>query len=351
MLIYINSRFLTQPVTGVQRYAIELSLKLKKIDPSIEFVCPKNVVQHDIFERLNAKVIGNRTGHLWEQIDLPKYLKKEDLLINLCNTAPIIHRKKIVTVHDLAFLQKWHSLPFRIYYNFLIPKILKSSLEIITVSNTIKKEINNKYQIDLNKIHVIYNAVSCSYQNYPIVSVNEKYILFVGSMDPRKNLLSIILAFDMINDTDVKLKIVGGQSKVFKKLNLKYNPAKVEFLGRISDNVMPQLYSNAIAFIFPSLYEGFGMPPLEAISFGCPVIGSDIEVLHEIYGNAMMYFNPTNIQSIIETINEICTNSESRINLVLEGQKILSKYSFEISANQLYHLIKSVKNTNNDYQK
>jgi glycosyltransferase involved in cell wall biosynthesis len=106
---------------------------------------------------------------------------------------------------------------------------------------------------------------------------------------------------------------------------------------------MSRLYSNAIAFIFPSLYEGFGLPPLEAISFGCPVIGSDIEVLHEIYGNSMLYFDPTNIRSVVEAINKICNNSEVRTELIREGKKILNKYSFEISVNQLYYLIKSVK--------
>lgn len=117
----------------------------------------------------------------------------------------------------------------------------------------------------------------------------------------------------------------------------------MEFLGRVPDSLMSRLYSNAIAFIFPSLYEGFGLPPLEAISFGCPVIGSDIEVLHEIYGNSMLYFDPTNIRSVVEAINKICNNSEVRTELIREGKKILNKYSFEISVNQLYYLIKSVK--------
>jgi glycosyltransferase involved in cell wall biosynthesis len=342
MPIYVNSRFLTQSITGVQRVAIELSLRLKQLDSSIEFVCPKDVIQHDIFEKLDAKVIGKRTGHFWEQIDLPRYLAKDDLLINLCNSAPLF-QKMIVAVHDLAFLQKWHTFYFRTFYKFLIPKILRSSLAVITVSNTIKKEINATYQIDLNKIHVIYPAVADSYRNYPVeATTHEKYILFIGSMDPRKNLLSILPAFDMIENKDVKLKIVGGSESVFRKINLTYNNDKVEFLGRAPDSLLPQLYSDAIAFIFPSLYEGFGIPPLEAISFGCPVIGSDIEVLHEIYGNAMLYFNPTDISSIVGAINKVCSDTEVRNNLVSEGQKIISKYSFEMSANQLYSLIKSI---------
>ena len=128
-MLIINSRFLTQEITGVQRFAIEISLRLKDLlKDNVLFVAPYNVIQSEIAKRLNVQIIGNHTGHLWEQWDLPHYLKKNGspLLLNLCNLAPLRYKNKISTIHDVSFVRypQTFSKKFLFFYKFMIPKII-----------------------------------------------------------------------------------------------------------------------------------------------------------------------------------------------------------------------------------
>src|SRR5687768_11068529 len=134
----VNARFLTQPITGVQRFAIEISKELKKANPQIKFIAPKEIIHHNLANELNAQLYGKMSGHFWEQLELPAYLKKQHspLLINLANLAPVTYNNYIATIHDLSFLQfpKSYSRKFYYYYKFLIPKIAGRAKKIITVS-------------------------------------------------------------------------------------------------------------------------------------------------------------------------------------------------------------------------
>lgn len=342
MRIVINCRFLTQPITGVQRYALELSLKLlKNALFEVQFYAPRHLLHEDLAEKLGVKRVGLLRGHLWEQLELPLFLKKDDLLINFCNTAPLLHSFKIITVHDLAFLQpeKWHSTWFRIVYSVLLPFLLKSTKTIVTVSQTTKKEICQRLDIDPDKIFVIHSAVSEDFNRFEKVPIEGRYVLFVGSMDPRKNLSTLIAAFSRIKTQGISLKIVGGKDAIFNYQELTASKPNIAFLGRVDDYTLFQLYSNAVAFVFPSVYEGFGLPPLEAMHRGCPVIGSDIEVLHEIYGESMLYFDPKDEQSIADAIDLICSSEEIRTELIENSKESIEKYTFEASSKRLIDLI------------
>jgi len=153
IMIVVNSRFLTQKITGVQRHAIELSLQLKQLRPDIKFVAPKNIIHTDIASLLKVETVGTRTGHLWEQISLPRYLKKHNkektLLLCLANTAPLYYKNKIVTIHDVSFLAnpQWFDKKFYYFYRFLIPRIARNAQTVITVSEFSKKEIIGKMKI------------------------------------------------------------------------------------------------------------------------------------------------------------------------------------------------------------
>lgn len=164
-MIIVNSRFLTQKITGVQRFAIEISLRLKAImKDDIFFVAPHDIIQNEIANKLEVKVIGKHTGHLWEQWDLTKFLKKNGspLLLNLCNMAPLMYTNKISTIHDIAFVRypQTFSKKFLWFYKIMIPRIIKSSIKVITVSEFSKQEIVDEYNIDPNMVGVIYNAVN-----------------------------------------------------------------------------------------------------------------------------------------------------------------------------------------------
>ena len=347
MEIYINARFLTQQITGVQRFAIEISKELRKMDAQVKFVSPVKVIHNDIASELGVIPFGSSTSHFWEQISLPRYLKRigSPLLVNLCNTAPIFYSNKVVTIHDITYklFPENFSLPFRTYYNFLIPRILQSSRKIITVSNFSKREILKHYKVDKNKIDVIYNAVHNKFT--PSEKENcEKYILGVSSLSKHKNFDMLVKSFNKIKNKNLKLYIVGEKNRNLNYIltqghNINSN---VIFTGRVGDQELVELYSNAACFVFPSLYEGFGIPPLEAMASGTPVVASNAAAIPEVCGDAALYFNPLDMEDIAETILKIVQNDDMKKALINKGFKQIKKFSWEKSANKMINVINNI---------
>ena len=349
-MLIINSRFLTQNITGVQRFAIEISRQLKSVlGDKVIFVSPNTIIHKDLAKELDVKIIGTKTGHLWEQIDLPKYLKSIDspLLLNLANTAPLFYKNQIITIHDLAFLQHpiWFSKKFYMYYRFLIPKIAKNGKKIITVSNFSKKEIISLLGIDEKKIEVIYNGISCNFNYNPTIH-KKNYILAVSSLDPRKNFKNLILSFEKINLKNYRLVIVGSENKVFSNAEIKNLMKKiqnVEFTGYVSDNKLVKLYQEAKIFVYPSLYEGFGIPPLEAMASGTPVISSNVASLPEVCGDAVYYVNPYDVNDIAKGIETVLKDEKLQKELVQRGLERVKLFNWEKSANKLIKIIEGLK--------
>lgn len=346
--VFVNARFLTQPITGVQRYGIEISRELKKIDPSIQFVSPKNILHHHIASELEVEKFGVLTGHFWEQIELPLYLKRHGnpLLINLTNTAPLFYSNKIVTIHDIAFerFPQTFSWKFRCFYKFLIPRLLKTSKQIITVSDFSRNEISETYNVHKKQIKVIYSSVASIFRKEDYFN-NERYILAVSSLNYQKNFHSLIKAFNLIKLKDVKLYLVGGINRNFADISLideiKLNP-NIIFKGQVNDEELVKLYNNAICFVYPSLYEGFGLPPLEAQACGCPVIVSNKASLPEVYKDSAIYCDPYNVDDIAEKI-ELLINDEQLQNTLRErGYENVMRFDWKRSAEQLYEVIKSI---------
>lgn len=348
-MVVVNARFLTQNITGVQRFAMELCFCLKEIMNDIEFVTPYDIVQHEAFEKLNAKVIGKNRGHLWEQIDLPKFLKTKGnpLLVNLANSAPLFYKNKIITVHDVAYKVFPQTYPkmFLLYYSLMIPRLLKGSKHIITVSEYSKSEICKYYQVKESKVSVVYNAVSDLFK--PSKGLfTEKYFLAVSSMNYRKNFIYILEAFKKYQKSGGKefLYIIGDlRNNSFKEIDLSSytNNPKIKFLGRVSDNELIEYYSNAEAFIYPSFYEGFGIPPLEAQTCECPAICADASCLPEIFGDSVLYCNPYDSNSLVDKLKTITNNSFLRQTLIEKGKHNTKNYSWMKSAEKLKCIIKS----------
>jgi glycosyltransferase involved in cell wall biosynthesis len=348
-MIVVNARFLTQSMTGVQRYAVELSLRLKEIMPSIQFLCPKNVIQHDLFKRLEARVVGNTTSHLWEQTELPIYLKvqKNPLLINLCSTAPIYYKNKIVTVHDITYIRypKSFSKKFRILYHIVIPLILNNALDYITVSRFSGREISGYFKNVHKEPYIIYHAVADQFQiDKNIDKKNYPYLLAVSSYAYHKNFTKLINAFDNLYQSgkiNIPLVIAGGESisSLSKQSYLFSSNTPVHLVGKVTDEELLKLYQGATAFIFPSLYEGFGIPPLEAQACGCPVVASNAAAIPEILGDSVLCFSPNNILSMQEAICRIVNEPILRDSLKEKGLSNVSRFSWDISARQLCNIL------------
>lgn len=351
--IFVNARFLTQNITGVQRYAIEISKELKKNYPNIKFVAPKNIIHGALAEYLEVETYGRLAGHLWEQIELPIYLRKQGdpLLVNLANLPPLIYKNKICTIHDLSFLRnpQWFSRKYYYYYRFMTPKIAKTCKKIITVSEFSKNEIIKLLNISNEKIINIYNSNSDTFKSIPSSKPKnnyEDYILAVSSANPRKNFKNLILAFNKLQPRKIKLLIVGSDNKVFastglnKLVNMNSN---IIFTGYMSDIELAKLYTGAKLFVYPSLYEGFGIPPLEAMACGCPVVVSNTASLPEVCGEAAYYINPYNVDDIAKGIGIVLNDSKLQQELRQKGFDRVKLFSWEKSAKKIMKLINDLE--------
>ncbi len=338
---------MAEQITGIQRFAYEMCKALISNGVEITILAPKKI-RHEY--KLNCRIIkfGIIPGIMWEHFDLLFYLwfHKCPLLINFGSPGPLLYKNRVVSIHDISFYvnPKWFSWWYSAYYRSITSIFSKRSKKIITVSEFSKSEIIKKLKTDSSKIIVIHNAVSQTMINTKqnIVFKKDKYILTVGSLDPRKNLNKLVEAYNSSDIRNyVKLYIVGKSSPMF---NMKSSHSiEDNALGYVSDEELVSLYKNASAFIYLSYYEGFGIPPLEAMSFGCPVILSDIPVFREIYGESALFVDPDNIMEINKTIDLILSNNELREKIILRGYEKVKEYSWDLSAYKLVKLIDSIK--------
>jgi glycosyltransferase involved in cell wall biosynthesis len=346
-MIIVNARFLTQKVTGVQRFAMALAkIMNEQLHNKLLFVAPHNIIHPELASELKAVIIGRNTGTFWEQFDLRYYLLTHNfpLLISFCNTGLLFYKKQLVTIHDMSYKvnPKWFSRRFCNWYNFLIPNIARHSLQVLTVSNSSKNDLIFYLKIPADKISVIYNSSSfVSNDNFePKYAV--KYLLTVSSIDARKNLSSLIKAFSNIPQ-DTKLYIVGLKDSNFV-FDLNENLLKDNIIvkGYITDDELKKLMINAAAFIYVSFYEGFGLPPIEAMSMGCPVIVSDIPAHKEVCGEAAIYVDPYDVNDIEQKIIYVLTHDTVRKDLIEAGKKNVKRFNWFDSAQKVVHIINEI---------
>lgn len=355
MKIVVNARFLTQKITGVQRFAIELSRELVKIyGDKIKFVAPGNIVQKEIAEEFHVEIVGRKSGYYWEQIELPLYLKKKGspVLLNFCSVAPLFYKNNIVAVHDITWVRfpNTYSRQFRFVYDIIIPQLCKVARRILTVSKFSLKEISQKYNVPEEKFTIVYNAVDEKF--HPVVDHSlskEDYFISVSSIKENKNFQTVLSSFEKLQSIvkGVKLYIVGDLvDKNFKTIDLKRykNNSNILFLGRVSDEELIKYYSNAKAFIFPSLYEGFGIPVLEAQACGCPVISSNTSSLPEVLEDSALFCDPMDFCSFADNMHKIMTDSNLFDDLKNKGFRNVNRFSWEASAKTIAKDIDSLMN-------
>lgn len=347
-IIYINGRFLTQKITGVQRYAIEVVKQLDKIKSNYKFIIlsPKEKIIQDIdLKNIEIKKIGRFSGHLWEQISLPIYMlsKAKSNLLNLCNLAPILY-PGYITIHDIAFKTHPEHLnwKFVIIYRIITKINIKRYKHIFTVSNFSKNEIIKNYNINSDKITITYNSaehmkdIEPDYQIIKKLGLENREFLFsLGSKSPHKNHQFILECAK--RNTDM-LFVVSGNSnnKVFKYEEKEDSYKNLIYTGYLNDAELVALYKKCKAFIFPSLYEGFGIPPLEALTLGCKnVLLSDIEVFKEIYGNSVTYIELEKKDYSIK--DKICEKSKSQI------ESEINKYSWNKVTSSIMDIVRRRK--------
>lgn len=339
MKIFINARFLTQPVSGVQRYAIECSRQIKKIYPEVVFVAPKNIFNKEIATELNATIIGRNEGHRWEQIDLPLYLarNKRPPLISFANTAPVLYSNNYVAIHDLAFHHhpEWNSKAFSTWYNILIPRVASGARHIFTVSRSVKAEIEKHYHIDARKISVTYNGVSQGMlqRGRGEDVAKEKIILSVGTFNTRKNHEKLVKAFLASSiKNEYQLVLIGDKSKVFSETNLDealLEGNNIKVMQHLTEPELISMYQRAEVVVSLSMYEGFGIPLLEGLYNGCKIVCSDIPVYRDVYEGHARFCDPYDLKSIGQALEESANGVKPDY---AASAPLFERYSYERSA-------------------
>jgi glycosyltransferase involved in cell wall biosynthesis len=347
--IILNGKFLSRPLTGVDRFADETIRALDKIlgkndlnSANLKFslAVPENVKKKSPYENIPIVYKGKTNGIVWEQLELPLICFGRNL-VNFCNVGPIFKYKQMVVVHDAApakFPETFSKL-FRIWYRILMPIMGKLSKQIYTVSEFSKKEINEAYGISYNKIRLISESGEHITRFDDDRSILEKhglnhrpYVLAVSSLAAHKNFRIIFDAFKLLETPNFDLVVAGGTNpQVFAGIGEPL-PEFVKHVGYVTDAQLKTLMSNAMCFVFPSIYEGFGIPPLEAMSCGCPVLAANAASIPEVCGEAALYFNPRNSKELSGLICSMANNPKLHKEYVIKGKIRSSEFSWENSA-------------------
>lgn len=336
MKLIFDTRVLTHKTyTGVENYTkLILGVLSKKIDINVS----------------KPKTINKYFIHLWTHLILP--FKKGDILFCPANIAPIFvpkNKKLILTIHDIAFMINPQSFSFffRWYYKFIISINIKRADRIITVSNFSKKEIEKHYPYSKGKIEIIHLGIDELFK--PLNIKKKKQILYVGSLNERKNFKSVLEAYEKLNLKDYKLLLVGNFNDNFK-IN-KYSKQIIDkakqnknilFLSNISNNELLKLYNESKLLIFPSFYEGFGLPPLEAMACGTSVITSNVSSLPEVGGDAVVYCNPYDVDDIRDKIELVINNENLQKEMIQKGLKRAKQFTWKKSAEKHLKVFKKV---------
>jgi len=376
MKIGIDARFYGPIGKGLGRYTQEVVDNIIKITDTaagatfeyVIFLGPANFDEFDADRPHVKKVKLDCPWYSWkEQLLLPFYLKREKLdLIHFPHfNVPILTPGKfVVTIHDLILTHfptirattRGRNLYYlkNFAYRLVILAALKRARKIITVSEFTKKDIIAKFRVKAEKITVTYEGVAnlakgrdslfvSKLDNREILAqyhIPQNFLLYVGNAYPHKNLEMLLKAFDCLHGEypELRLVLVGRLDFFYERvremaraLNLwqKENiNSPVIFPGYVPDAQLEILYAEARAYIFPSLYEGFGLPPLEAMAKGCPVVSSDRAALPEILSSAAVYFNPENETEMTAKIREVLTNQELRSGLIERGLAQAKKYNW-----------------------
>jgi glycosyltransferase involved in cell wall biosynthesis len=345
-MIVINARFLTQRITGVQRYASELSRELKKRCPEIVCVAPRNILHDELANELGTVTGGVLKGHMWEQLELPECLRRmgNALLLNPGNTGPLGYTQQLTVIHSLAYLHReWYSMKFHMLYSLMIPLLMRTSKKIVTVSEFMMNEILHTYRfLKKEKISFVYPGISDEFSTSQSPCVRKNYILCVGSNTKSKNIVTLICAFLTLHDASLRLIIAGDiNSSIFK--TEKYPLSNhISFLGHVSTEELIRLYREASLLVFPSLYESFGFPAVEAMACGCPVVVSNVASLREVCGDAAYYVNPSSAESIAEGIYKVLADSSLRESLTQKGLERAKLFSWERAAKAHIELFKEI---------
>lgn len=369
MIIAVNTRLLLSgKLEGIGWFTMETLSRITRNHPEHQFVFlfDRPYSNEFIFsENITPVVLFPPTRHpllwiIWFELQIPRMLKKykADLFFSpdgylSLNTGV----KQLAAIHDINFVHRPKDLPWlkAKYYNFFFPRFARKAKRIVTVSSFSKEDIHNTYHIGNDKIDVVYNGINTLYrptsaEEKEITKVNyskgKEYFLFIGSLHPRKNIVGLLKAFDAFRQSvtsDVKLMIVGGSMFKTGEIEQTYSrmqyKEEVIFTGRVSSEALQQILGAALALTFVPFFEGFGIPVIEAMSAGVPVISSNTTSLPEVGGQAVLYVDPYDVGQLKDAMVKISQDKEYRQSLIEAGFQQKEKFSWDKTARLLWESI------------
>lgn len=346
--IVLNTRFLAQELTGVQRYGREMLVRfagrLRTVEPE-------------------GKLSAIR-GHLWEQYTLPR-LCEGRLLWSPGNTGPLSVAHQVVTIHDASTLDhpEWFSRKFALWYRFLLPRLAKKVRKVITVSEFSRQRLVETCGIPTSQIEVVPNGIDSRFRpagEDDVKSFRDKnhldrpYFVYLGSLEPRKNVDRLLKAWKQLAWKEGELVLAGAPGKIFRDRGYTELPQGIRLWGRVAEEDLTRLLTGAVGFVFPSLYEGFGFPALEAMACGCPALVSGTTSLPEVCGPAFdsstgtgnaIYFDPLNSEALTAGIRQLIDlNETARGQLRRNGIARAMEFNWDHSADLTGKVMQGVIN-------
>ncbi len=360
MLFIIDaSRANRERKTGVEWYSFRMITELLKIIPGnhqvILFSDSKLREDWPAFsENVSVSVLSWPPRFLWTLVRLSialfSFRKKDAIFISTAGALPFFHPKKVVAViHDVGFMvgRQWYSLVDRWYQKFVTRHVTRCATRMVTPSVFSKTEIIRFFGVNETAISVIPNAPA--FQSASSNHRGQNYFLYVGRIENKKNIVTLIDAFEIIarENSGVNLHLVGnggyGSKEIFSRLSKSIYKNRIILCGHLSAHKLEAEYQNAIVFVFPSLYEGFGIPLLEAMQSGVPVLASNIPAHYEVCGKYASYFDVLDVSSLATLMRESIKGS-NQISLQ-DAATYAKQFSWEKSADSFLKLLQSLDNS------
>lgn len=351
----MNGRFLTQDLTGVQRYALNvahyLNNILETIDTSVPILAPDSAAEPNL-SRMPLERFGRLGGHAWEQLALPTRWRGH--LLNLCNTAPASKSKQVICIHDanIFIRPESYSSSFRLYYRILHNIIVRRTNQITSVSSDSASQIAKYLPLRASQITVLPNGHEHALDWKPQLAqlapsiingrrggAERPFVLALGSRAPHKNLRLITDIAPRLIDNGIDVIVVGGVSKIYSDDILKRSDSTL-FIGRIDDNELAFLLDRALCLLFPSWTEGFGLPIIEAMARGCPVISSDRASMPEVCGDAALMGAPDDPTAWVRHIETLHRSHHLREDLIAAGRQRVRRFSWITTAQSYADLMR-----------
>jgi glycosyltransferase involved in cell wall biosynthesis len=351
---YINGKFTAQRITGVQRVALWLTRSLDRLLSSTGLLptrrwillCPPGASMLSL-EHIERREVGwaGMPLHLWEQVVLP-HAARDGLLINLAGSAPWRARSQFALLHDAAVFDhpEAYTAAFVCWYRLLFRRLARRGAGLLTVSAFSRARLSAGLGVPQSRIAVVPNGgdhLDDVQADDAVLSRHGlrpgRFLLAVASANPNKNLQALLSAFERLSaDTDCQLVIVGGGNRrVFARHGVAC-PVGTVHVGYQDDAALKSLYRHAAALVFPSLYEGFGLPPLEAMACGCPVAASSAAALPEVCGDAALYFDPRSVDDIADALRRVLGDGGLRERLGRAGRARAQAFRWSDSARVLH---------------